>query len=510
MSVLPASARCRVHSARLSLTSVPPPVSQAPMTSPLVEVDPDDVACFFVQLTQPAMLRERESVLPGSVHETLAYRLLNALLDGATICGTDRVLARALPQLDLSAAPDTVLRDLRRLAGRALSDEEAGDRQAVRHLRKFHAALTALLASRPTGVETPAVTPAPQRARPAGSATDADDVELETGLDSSQGSPARPARRSGAGVVPETPEQTAPAEEERPDDPTGGEELFLGAESVDSEEFSTCLQEAADQSSLAPGGRRARLASAPAQKRPAETPPPRRPGGRLSRRTPAAPKRPPVPTNSPATVPAKRSRPAGGNTRAAPTRRAGNVRRAPAPAARTEEDSPEPTIEDSDETGSSVSAAAVGGGRKSGGRSSARLEPAAGAAGDAGAAEDSSSAAERTPDSVFSGPGGGARRSGRGRVEETPESELSTASRSTRASRTLVEESPDQSPASTGVRAKRGSRAGRAAAAAAEKTPDSSASSAPSTRSTRKAAPKTTSASPVPARKTTRKASTRK
>ncbi|XP_037089752.1 LOW QUALITY PROTEIN: condensin complex subunit 3-like [Pollicipes pollicipes] len=60
---------------------------QAPMTSPLVEVDLDDVARFFVQLTQSAMLAERQAELPGSVHEALAYRLLNALLDGPLLSG---------------------------------------------------------------------------------------------------------------------------------------------------------------------------------------------------------------------------------------------------------------------------------------------------------------------------------------------------------------------------------------------------------------------------------------
>ncbi|KAF0304530.1 Condensin complex subunit 3 [Amphibalanus amphitrite] len=462
-------------------------VIEAPMTSPLVEVDPDDVACFFVQLTQPAMLSAREAALEGSVHETLAYRLLNALIDGTSSCGTDRVLARALPQLDLSGSADAVLRELRRLAGRALGeDDDETDKQTARHLRRFTAGLTTLLASRPTADSTPTVTPAPRRSRPAGAAAD---LELETGLDSSQGSPTRPA---AASAVPETPDSEQPA----PDDPTGGEELFLAA-SADSEEYSTCLQETADQSALSAGGRRARLATAPAEKRPAETPPPRRPGGRLSRRAPAAPKRAPAATASPATVPAKRSRKTASASTAegaAPTRRASNVRRAPPPAVRTEEDSPEPTIEDSD-SGSAVSATVVTG-RRAGGRSSARLKP----------SSDELSAGERTPDSVFSGPVTGARRSARSRVEETPESDISTVSRSTRASRTRVEESPDPSPSGAALRTKRGSRA----RPAAPQSPDSSVSSAaaPPARSARKAATKTTS--PVPVRKTTRRASARK
>ncbi|XP_043224258.1 condensin complex subunit 3-like [Amphibalanus amphitrite] len=457
-------------------------VIEAPMTSPLVEVDPDDVACFFVQLTQPAMLSAREAALEGSVHETLAYRLLNALIDGTSSCGTDRVLARALPQLDLSGSADAVLRELRRLAGRALGeDDDETDKQTARHLRRFTAGLTTLLASRPTTDSTPTVTPAPRRSRPAGAAAD---VELETGLDSSQGSPTRPA---AASAVPETPEQAAP------DDPTGGEELFLAA-SADSEEYSTCLQETADQSALSAGGR---LATAPAEKRPAETPPPRRPGGRLSRRAPAAPKRAPAATASPATVPAKRSRKAASASTAesaAPTRRASNVRRAPPPAVRTEEDSPEPTIEDSD-SGSAVSATVVTG-QRAGGRSSARLKP----------SSDELSAGERTPDSVLSGPVTGARRSARSRVEETPESDISTVSRSTRASRTRVEESPDPSPSGAALRTKRGSRA----RPAAPQSPDSSVSSAaaPPARSARKAATKNTS--PAPVRKTTRRASARK
>ncbi|GFG28408.1 hypothetical protein Cfor_11336 [Coptotermes formosanus] len=100
---------------------------QAPVTSPLVEVDQDGVVRLMLQLTRPGNKK-------SNVHNNLAIALCNeVLLDSDPY--NKQVLLRALTQLELLLDDEIVLQNISTLAEKVA--ESIQDRSCLRLVRKF-------------------------------------------------------------------------------------------------------------------------------------------------------------------------------------------------------------------------------------------------------------------------------------------------------------------------------------------------------------------------------------
>merc|ERR1719319_848454 len=126
----------------------------APITSPLNEIDTEDVGMFFVHLTREDMLQQHDPKRAGdvvassttSVHDNLAKLVGNEILS-APDAHQAKVLVKVLTSLQLTANNFVHLRELSVLSERLLA--AVRERAAARPLEKFHRQLAAWLAREP-------------------------------------------------------------------------------------------------------------------------------------------------------------------------------------------------------------------------------------------------------------------------------------------------------------------------------------------------------------------------
>merc|ERR1719319_1864147 len=138
----------------------------APITSPLNEIDTEDVGMFFVHLTREDMLQQHDPKRAGevvassttSVHDNLAKLVGNEILS-APDAHQAKVLVKVLTSLQLTANNFVHLRELSVLSERLLA--AVRERAAARPLEKFHRQLAAWLAREPGSGE--AATPGARR-----------------------------------------------------------------------------------------------------------------------------------------------------------------------------------------------------------------------------------------------------------------------------------------------------------------------------------------------------------
>ena len=138
----------------------------APITSPLNEIDNEDVGMFFVHLTREDMLQQHDPKWAGevvassttSVHDNLAKLVGNEILSAPDAYQT-KVLVKVLTSLQLTANNFVHLRELSVLSERLLA--AVRECAAARPLEKFHQQLAAWLAREPGSGE--AVTPGARR-----------------------------------------------------------------------------------------------------------------------------------------------------------------------------------------------------------------------------------------------------------------------------------------------------------------------------------------------------------
>ena len=161
----------------------------APITSPLNEIDNEDVGMFFVHLTREDMLQQHDPKRAGevvassttSVHDNLAKLVGNEILS-APDAYQAKVLIKVLTNLQLTANNFVHLRELSVLSEQLLATVR--ERTAVRPLEKFHRQLQAWLAKEP-GAE-------PRQERRRSAAQVEEEAEVSGNL--SQGSPGRKKR----------------------------------------------------------------------------------------------------------------------------------------------------------------------------------------------------------------------------------------------------------------------------------------------------------------------------
>jgi condensin complex subunit 3 len=127
----------------------------APITSPLNEIDVEDVGMFFVHLTKEDMLQSHDAskrpvdVLAASttsVHDSLAKIVSNEILQDPDAYQA-KVLIKVLTNLQLTSNNFVHLRELRVLSGQLLVTVK--ERLAVRQLEKFDKLLADWLAKDP-------------------------------------------------------------------------------------------------------------------------------------------------------------------------------------------------------------------------------------------------------------------------------------------------------------------------------------------------------------------------
>ena len=128
----------------------------APITSPLNEIDVEDVGMFFVHLTREDMLQSHDAnkrpvdilaSLTTSVHDSLANLVSNEILS-APDAYESKVLIKVLISLQLTPNNYVHLRGLKVLSEQLLSTVK--ERTAVKQLEKLDKQLADWLAKDPT------------------------------------------------------------------------------------------------------------------------------------------------------------------------------------------------------------------------------------------------------------------------------------------------------------------------------------------------------------------------
>ncbi|KAI0235791.1 Condensin complex subunit 3 [Lamellibrachia satsuma] len=163
----------------------------APVTSPLSEVNINNVAQLLIQLTNSCHLlqchgRSVTAVTQSCCHDSLAVRVCNEILKEPNSFNV-RVLCKVLNCLEITDSNGSKLKELQVLAKSSL--EEVKDRQCVKALEKFHRTVKQLLR-------------APGIRRSVNGGVSGDDTAQVTQSESDSGSPTRSDRgvSSTAGV----------------------------------------------------------------------------------------------------------------------------------------------------------------------------------------------------------------------------------------------------------------------------------------------------------------------
>ena len=126
----------------------------APVTSPLAEIDTEDVGMFFVHLTREDLLQNyepRTAALEGestvsSVHDTLAMAVCNEILSSPDSIQT-RTLIKILSSLQITHNNYVTLRELKVLSEQLLAHVK--EKQCRRALEKFDRSVAEWLARDP-------------------------------------------------------------------------------------------------------------------------------------------------------------------------------------------------------------------------------------------------------------------------------------------------------------------------------------------------------------------------
>ncbi|XP_022086528.1 condensin complex subunit 3-like isoform X2 [Acanthaster planci] len=110
----------------------------APTTSPLAQVNENNVAELLVHLTDQRNLQQETDLQESSVHDSLSLKLCNKILGDMEAPGV-RVLCKVLNTLHLSPSNANVWKDLSVLAEQMV--EKAEERMVRKHLEKFRQSL---------------------------------------------------------------------------------------------------------------------------------------------------------------------------------------------------------------------------------------------------------------------------------------------------------------------------------------------------------------------------------
>ncbi|XP_038070751.1 condensin complex subunit 3-like isoform X1 [Patiria miniata] len=106
----------------------------APTTSPLAQVNENNVAELLVHLTDQRNLRQETALQESSVHDSLSLKLCNKILGDMEAPGV-RVLCKVLNMLHLSTSNANIVKDLSVLAEQMV--EKAEEKMAKKYLEKF-------------------------------------------------------------------------------------------------------------------------------------------------------------------------------------------------------------------------------------------------------------------------------------------------------------------------------------------------------------------------------------
>uniref|UniRef100_A0A8C1QQU2 Non-SMC condensin I complex, subunit G n=1 Tax=Cyprinus carpio TaxID=7962 RepID=A0A8C1QQU2_CYPCA len=106
----------------------------APVTSPLSEVDTSNVAELFVELTRPSALVQPAAVQAVSVHDSLAVRVCNEILRD-TSAPEVRLYCKTLSWLEINTEPGPANSDLQLLLKDIL--QEVKDKHSIRIIEKL-------------------------------------------------------------------------------------------------------------------------------------------------------------------------------------------------------------------------------------------------------------------------------------------------------------------------------------------------------------------------------------
>lgn len=109
----------------------------APPTSPLAEIDVEDLGNFFVQLTREDFLQVRASDGPN-VHDTMAYSLSNEIISTPDSFYT-KSLIKILLSLQLTTNDYVKLKELKKLQEEMM--EVVSDKLCLKNIDKFGATL---------------------------------------------------------------------------------------------------------------------------------------------------------------------------------------------------------------------------------------------------------------------------------------------------------------------------------------------------------------------------------
>ena len=152
----------------------------APVTSPLAEIDCEDVGMFFVHLTREDMLQSYTGKAPmegessvTSVHDSLAAAVCNEILSSPDSMQT-KTLIKILSSLQITHNNFVALRELKVLAEQLLNHVK--DKLCRKSLEKFNRIIAEWLAKDPAKAETADKRPAPAAAEEANPADDTMDV----------------------------------------------------------------------------------------------------------------------------------------------------------------------------------------------------------------------------------------------------------------------------------------------------------------------------------------------
>ncbi|XP_057187037.1 condensin complex subunit 3 isoform X1 [Triplophysa rosa] len=106
----------------------------APVTSPLSEVDTSNVAELYVELTRPSSLLQSAAVQGASVHDSLAVRICNEILRDVTAPEV-RLYCKTLSWLEITTEPGPATNELQLLLNDIL--QEVKDKYCARVIEKL-------------------------------------------------------------------------------------------------------------------------------------------------------------------------------------------------------------------------------------------------------------------------------------------------------------------------------------------------------------------------------------
>eukprot|EP00095_Tigriopus_kingsejongensis_P007922 maker-scaffold1210_size55525-snap-gene-0.20 protein:Tk07922 transcript:maker-scaffold1210_size55525-snap-gene-0.20-mRNA-1 annotation:"hypothetical protein CAPTEDRAFT_225765" len=119
----------------------------APPTSPLGEIDLEDVGMFFLQLTREDFLQVRGDGQGSCVHDAMAFSLANEILSSPdAYC--NKILVKLMVNLQISTSDFVKLRELKQLSQEMLNDIK--DKIILRTIERFASTLNDLIGKDPT------------------------------------------------------------------------------------------------------------------------------------------------------------------------------------------------------------------------------------------------------------------------------------------------------------------------------------------------------------------------